>query len=378
MKKPLKIIALLDYLGRCWDWTLQSQYRFFQRLRTRYIQYLRVFTVCPWGKQSPSSQPYYKRDDGYYDLRIFNAAFFTKLKHLADLAGDFGIALIIDLFDHCGTNKTLRKDNPWYNNINGVYGFYDTSQYAMMQQHGLIEKIIDTIGFHAYRKTALGIAKKVRPHIYSLGNELYTARGRGTEYHWIGRDWALPHAEFLKSKGYKQEVFFSAHELARHAIWEYVGPGGAPWGSTFGIKDTVCQLHGMAYLPWVDDNIAGVAHGRKVSVSDDGTNIKYPPDQGICINGDRYCSGSTDLVCETLTYLKHVCNRTNRKGRRHRILHSMEMLPRSVSEIYQTLKNLNQHRDVNIWKAIGRRVYGKDWTRKTPRYLRKRYDLKGQ
>ena len=390
MKQPRKIVALLDYIGRSWNWFLQDEYCFFQQLRTRRIKYLRVFTVCPWGEQSPNSQPFqrvYHRgvnlypleefnevSENMYNLEEFNDAFFDKLKHLADEAGDFGTALIIDLFDHCGTNKKLRKNNPWYNNINGVKGFYDTSDTSMMFQRKLIKKIVDTIGFHAYRKTALGIRKKVRPHIYSLGNELYTAGG-GTTYHWIGRDWALPHSLYLKGLGYKNEIFFSAHEKARHAIWEYVGPGGAPWGSTFKIKDTVCQMHGMAYTPWADDNIAGVAHGRKVSVSDDGTNIKYAGDKGICTNGDRYCSASINLVCSTLAYIKEVCNQRNRRGRRHRILHSMEMLPRSVSETYQTLKNLNQDRDLDVWTEIGERVYGQDWTRKTPRYLRKRYNL---
>lgn len=375
MKKPFKIVAVLGYLGQSAKRNVQQQHKFFQRLRTRRIQYLRVFTVCPWGKQTPSSQPYDRLPDGTYDLLEFNTAFFTKLKELADLAGDFGVALIIDLFDHCGTNKTLRKNNPWYNNINGVRGFYDTSRNSMMHQQRLIKKIIDTIGFHAYRKTALGIVTKVRPHIYSLGNELYTQRGTGQDYHWIGRYWALPHALHLRKLGYKGKIFFSAHPWAAHAIWGYLSPEGSWCGSTFKIRDLVQQLHGMSYPVWVEDYVRPFVHGRYIGVSDDGTNIRYDEDKGICINGNRYCSADKDLVCSTLKTVKNVCDESRGHQRK---LHSIEQLPRSVSESYQTLKNLNQHRDVNVWMAVGRRVYGQDWTRRTPRYLRKRYDLKGQ
>lgn len=379
MRKPHKMVAVLGYIARSGRWNLKSKAKFMFKLLTRKINYLRVFIVNPWTQTECSSPFYYDKDYKLYDLDEWNPKFFEALKELADLAGDFWMALTIDLFDHCGTNKKLRKRNPWYNNCNGVDGFYDTRPHAMFYQRKLIAKVVETIGFHAYRKNKLGIKVRGKSHIYSLGNELYTHRGLGTHYHWIGRDWALPHALYLRKLGYKNKIFFSAHHWAGHAIWGYLSPEGEEYGSTFGFNDLVHQLHGMSYEQWVDEKVGTFSMGRNVGISDDGTNIKDLADKGICINGNRYCSARIELVCDTVKYAAETCEkRRRRRNRRYRKLHHIEMLPRSISEDYQSLNNLNRHRDLNVWRAIGRRVYGQNWTRRCPRYLKRRYGIEAE
>ena len=354
-------MAVLDILKRMRDWTDEDLARFFRKLYFRKVKYLRIFLFCVWGPQGPSSQPHVKDENGVFDLEEFNEDFFKELARLARIAYDFRVALYVDLFDHCGTKREEhRKLHPYYNNKNNIKGMYDRSPEAQEYRRRLAEKVIQTIGLRGSRPTLKGLAYlPLHPNWFGLINEGYCTQG---DRHLFGEHWAYSLAHALRELGYKEKILFSAYDEAAHAIAAYVSTEGN-WSTKFKKDDTVRQFHGMIGYNWADDIATSVEHGRWFATSTDGTYGRNP---------------SIPLVVSILDHIRKLCRepfgiRGNKKQRYH---HHHEELSLSISEIPTKVWEIDADRDLEVYSAINRQLFGmKRPNRKTPKWLLRKYKI---
>jgi hypothetical protein len=363
MKNPYLIMAVLDIIGRMEGISDYRMHQFFRKLYFRWVDYLRVFLFCSWGPQGPSSQPYLKLPNGKFDLKLFNPNFFDELKRLADMAYQWKVALYVDLFDNCALGGYLdpKDTHPYENNVNGVKGMYDESPLAQDYRNKLAAKVIETIGLRGKFKGRL-VKRQLRPNLFGLINEgkcTDTKSGRDQ----FGGDWAYPLASFLRKAGYDGKIMFSAYDPAAHAISGWVS-SDEHWQSEFRKDDTVRQIHGIYNTNKAEEACQGVVHGRWFATSTDGTFKKNPDVNGI------------------VNIMKYVIDRSKEPfgehGKKQRYYHHHEELPLSISEIDQYPWEIDAKRDLEVYSAIRRKVFGiKKPNRKPPKWLLKRTGLIG-
>ena len=362
MKRFPLVMAVLDILGRMGGWSNKDLARFFRKLFFRKVKYLRIFLFCMWGPQTKSSQPYVKNENGIFNLDEFNEVFFIQLKRLATIAYDFRVALYVDLFDHCGTKKYLdpEKTHPFYNNCNHVDGMYDRSDLAQEYRNKLAKKVIQTIGLRGTYPALKGLIKKpLHPNWFGLINEGYCGSTK-SERDAFGRYWAYPLAHKLRKLGYEEKILYSAYKDAAHAISGWVS-SDEHWQSEFKKGDTVRQLHGIDNVDRVDEKARGVVHGRWFATSTDGT-FKRNPSKG--------------LVVSILFYVSELCKEPFGLKGKQRYYHHHEELPLSISEIPTKVWEIDSGRDLEVYSAISRNVFGmKRPNRKVPKWLLRRYGI---
>jgi len=361
MKRFPLVMAVLDFVGRMEGWTDAEIAQYCRKLYFRKVKYLRIFLFCMWGPQGPSSQPYEKDENGIFDLEVFNERFFYQLDRLNRICNDFRIALYIDLNDGCGTKKYLNpeKNHPFYNNCNGMRGLYDRSDLAQEYRNKLAEKVIQTIGLRGTYPTLKGIIRlPLHPNWFGLINEGYCAPTK-SERDAFGRYWAYPLAHKLRQLGYKEKILFSAYQGAAHAISGWVS-SDEYWQSEFKKDDTVRQFHGMKSVEWADEKANGVVHGRWFATSTDGTFKKNP---------------SKGLVVVILNHIGELCKEPFRR-KRQRYHHHHEELPLSISEIPTKVWEIDRERDLEVYSAINRKVFGmRRPNRKVPKWLLRKYGI---
>jgi len=379
LKKPEMVTAVLDILERLPKTSDHEANKFFSHLRAHGVRRLRIFLFNVWGPHKKWSQMFQRL--GSYQYRIFNMPgithgmawneeFFDNLKRLRDIAANWRIALYVDFGDHCSTNKKMRHKHPLYNNIDGIEGMYDTSIKAQIMWDAIIRKVVDIVGVKRIRVPTIvpGITKPGPKPWYGLGNELYCGKS-SKEQHHFGQYWAYPKASMIKSLGYNLPICFSANEYAAHAIRAYVSTEG-DWYTEFKPKDTVRVFHGVDLYDDIEKQIKGVKAGRGFAISDDGTNCKDPDRKSICVNVDRYCSANklsvVALVDNIWLYMKTI-------GHKKCYFHHIEQLPRSVSETYQSLGNLDHGRDMNVYTTVSEAVFDKDTNWPVPKWMKKRF-----
>lgn len=369
MKTPFMVCAVLDIVPRAVEWDDHTLHRFFYRLGKGGVDYLRIFPF--WD----GLKPYRKRPSGKYDLDLWNPAYFDQLKRVCDIAHEWRIAIYFDLFDHCYTKKPTRHLNPWYSNVNNVDGIYEYDSNAMRYYKQWIKKVWDTVGKRGYWKDKFGIKHKIKPNLYGLGNELHATWANIPERHKWGDTWGYGLAEYIWKLGYRKEVMWSAEQKTNHALRAYLDKDD-PWvkkyhpDCPFSRRDTVAQYHGWI-IPHDSASIVLTTTKRKMAYSDDGVNCKEDGD-GICVeqNGKKkYCSAPTRSVIDLCRFIKD--------NMRVWQFHHIEQLPRSVSEVVHSLDDVDQHRDVNIYRRITKQVWGVDITRKYPRWLREKHGIRG-
>lgn len=353
MKRPYLIMAVLDIVGRMWEVSDRRMHQFLRSLWFRCVDYLRIFLFCSWGPQGPSSQPYVRLNNGKYDLDIFNPDFFAQLKRLADMCYQWKVALYVDLFDNCALANYLPPGlHPYENNVNGVKGMYDESMKAQDYRNKLAEKVIETIGLRGKFKGMI-LIRKLRPNLLGLINEgkcVDTKQGRDQ----FGRNWAYPLASHLRKLGYKGKIMFSAYDPAAHAIQGWVS-SDEHWQSEFKKQDTVRQLHGVWDISSLNEKLKPVTHRRWFATSTDGTFSKNP---------------NINMVCGIVDWSM----RTAKEDKLH--YHHHEELPLSISDIGTYFHEIEPKRDLEVYSAIRRRVFGiKKPNRKVPKWLKKRTGL---
>ena len=404
MKHPLMVCAVLDLVPRAHQWTNKELHRFFYRLGSGGVDYIRLFPF--WGEDV---LPYRKQPGGRYGLNVWNQQYLFQLERVCKIAYQWKIAIYFDLFDQCGFRGYYEKDfgkNPWTHNENGVNGIYEYSIVAMKYYMAWIKKMVDTVGLRGYRDTKYSLRRKVpRPNLFGLGNELKYPGDREGLHEWANT-WGYGLADYLRKLGYKKEVLWSADENTGHALREYISPAGwyvskchgAPWvvrgeGAThwheckrchqpcdlkirvgqhlFKRHETVEQYHGFNYWGTAVDVVKNLTRGRKYGWSDDGTNVKEDDRRGICVGGSKFCSADTSAVIRACKHL----NKWMEMNPGQNEWHHIEMLPRSVSEATHHINGINRHRDINIYRRIATKVWGKDITRSYPAWQFKKYGI---
>lgn len=387
MKRPEMVCAVLDILDRLPKTSDHEANKFFSHLRHHGVKRLRIFLWNVWGDQKSWSQMFgrnsfsfsFGEERAYKIFQLpdhssagmnWNKEFFDNLKRLKEIAANWRIALYVDFGDHCSTNKKMRDKHPLYNNIDGILGMYDIGWKAEYMWEEIIRKIIGIVGVgRIWVPTIIPGIKKPGPKPwYGLGNELWCPKDRPS-VHNFGRLWAYPKALLLRKLGYKLPILFSAHQDAAHAIRAYVNTEG-DWHTIFRPKDTVRVFHGTDLYGDFEPMLKAITAKRGFAISDDGTNCKDPVRKAICVNVDRYCSADKlsvmHLVKMIWFYMKTI-------GYKKCYFHHIEQLPRSVSETYQSLGNLDHSRDMNVYPYVIRGVFDKDIHWRIPRWMRKRF-----
>lgn len=398
MKRPEMVCAVLDVLDRLPKTSDHEANKFFSHLRAHSVKRLRIFLWNVWGDQKSWSQMFgrsYFSSPGEWDpmpgwddqksekpYEIFqlpgevgsginwNEEFFDNLKRLKEIAANWRIALYVDFGDHCSTHKSMRGKHPLYNNVDGIHGMYDISGKAQWMWDEIIRKIIGIVGVGRVMVPTIipGVKKPGPKPWYGLGNELYCQKDRRS-VHSFGEFWAYPKAKLLRKLGYKLPILFSAHQDAAHAIRAYVNTEG-DWYTEFRPKDTVRVFHGTDLYEHFEPMLKAITAKRGFAISDDGTNCKDMYRKAICVNVDRYCSADKlsvmHLVKTIWLYMRTI-------GYKKCYFHHIEQLPRSVSETYQSLGNLDHKRDMNVYPYVARDVFDKDINWRIPRWMKKRF-----
>lgn len=374
---PYFVCAVLDIVPR--QFSDEELRHFFYRLGRSGVDYLRIFPFWEGLK------PYRKRPSGKYDLDLWNPLYFDKLRRVCEAAYQWKISIYFDLFDHCYTKPPTREDNPWYNNTQTanttrftIDGIYQTDVVSLDYYKRWIKKVWDTVGKRGYFTRKNGSTRRLRPNLYGLGNELHATWANKKEREKFGYKWGYGLAEYLWRLGYRREILWSAERETGHTLRAYLDSSD-PWvrkyvpDCPFDKKDTVYQYHGWISR-MVPDDVQEIVEGtdkRKIAYSDDGVNFPWGGD-GICIEQDgkqKYCSAETQSVIRLCRYIHENLPRAYQ-------FHHIEQLPRSVSEVYHSLDDLDKHRDENIYRRIAKQVWGVDITRTYPRWLKERYGIK--
>ena len=395
MKHPLMVCAVLDLVPRANQFTDKELHRFFYRLGSGGVDYLRIFGF--WD----GLKPWKKQPGGRYNLDLWNKEYWDSLERVCRIAYQWKVAIYFDLFDQCSMRGYFAKENnPWRYNENGVYSIYDDNKHSMEYYKKWIEKVVETVGLRGYRETKYGLKRRVpHPNLFGLGNELKKSGTRYELHNWANT-WGYGLADYLRKLGYKKEVLWSAEQNTGHALREFISPVGwyvsncceAPvYGNKcircfrnaqrvdrgmykFKRTETVYQKHGWIEpkdTELIDDRgRSNLTLNRKIGYSDDGVNCKDEEIRadGICVQPGKYCSAGTKSVIRLCRYIYNNVEDVKQ-------FHHIEQLPRSVSETSQHIGDLRQHRDVNIYYRIAKQVWGKDITRRYPAWQFKRYGI---
>jgi hypothetical protein len=401
---PLAVCSVLDlHVRRFSD---KELHRFFRRLGEGGVDYVRLFPY--WPKEN-DLLPWQKNPSGKYDLCVFRKEYFDELRRVCEIAYQWQIGIYFDFFDQCGFRSYNDWKNPWAHNNNGLHGIYEYDAFSIELYQRWIKKVVETVGLHGYRNTRLGIKLKNKPNLFGLGNEL-NFRGQRKYLHRWAHYWGHGHAEYMRTLGYKQQILFSGEEKTAHALREFLSPWNnlestchGSWvkvrGRTtkhyvcgkcdkpcnvrpkmkFGFGDTVDVWHGFYRWPQLvekrlydhKNKVYKVTNNRWFGVSDDGVDVQdgyharyNPPVEGLPENFK--CAG-TEQVIRACKGLKKWLN--NNPG--YAQWHHIEQLPRSVSEQSQSIEQLHQDRDVNIYRRIAK-LWGVDITRKYSKWQLRR------
>ena len=377
MKQPEYVCAVLGILNRIPKTNDYELNRFCAKLRSGGVTRIRLFLWNVWGDQHSWTHMFLKTGEKYQIFKTpgvpssgmnWNEEFFDTLRRLKEAVANWRMAPYTDFGDNCSTNKKVRGNHPLYNNVDSINGMYDIGWKAQYMWTEIIKKVVDIVGVRRILVPTIvpGIKKPGRKPWYGLGNELYCSYEFRNDF---GKYWAYPKASLLRKLGYKGKILFSAHSVAWHKIRGWVSSDGV-WNTEFKPKDTVGVIHGVDLYKDMEEKLRGVKAGRGFAISDDGTNVKEEARRAICIDEDRYCSANTAsvilLVRDIWRYMKGI-------NPKKCYFHHIEQLPRSVSEPYQSLSNLNYHRDRNIYRRIAKRVFNKDITWEIPGWMKRRF-----
>ena len=106
---------------------------------------VRVLTLAPWlqdGEINPAKvwAPFKVGSTGRFSLREFEGSYFDAMWMLANDANKCGMALWIDLFDHCGRNH---PNSPWVTNEEGIsdYASERADQYTRAYIRQMVEAL---------------------------------------------------------------------------------------------------------------------------------------------------------------------------------------------------------------------------------------------
>jgi len=362
---PYNVVSVLDLVGRAPGYSDRELNQFMWRYSWRGADYLRLFPdwsnpfkLHPWKKLIPVGNT-------WYIFNIWDDRYFESLARVCDTAYRWKMGIYFDLFDHCFTKGDNQDENPWFH-MESVNGIYDLN--AIRYYEKWIEKVWSVVGKRGSYTAKSGVKKKVRPNLYSLGNELNFPSQSQNHYHQYGREWVRPLANKLRDLGYTGKICFSADSSdprpSSNLIRAYVSNEGdecCPDGHHYTKKTTVEQAHGQfsttAVLPTIWNN-------RILALSDDGTNEKDEKHKAVCV-GKKYCSADLATVVE--------CAREAKESYGKRQIHHIDILPRSVSEIDQKLDDLDLARDASVFQAIDKKVYGVNPTRKFSKWYKNSY-----
>ena len=74
-------------------------------------------------------------DKGSYDLNKTNIEIIKIIKRMAEIAREYNIEMILELFDWCGVKKDeYKKYNPWTNNIQDVNGWWTSKAWPYVKK----------------------------------------------------------------------------------------------------------------------------------------------------------------------------------------------------------------------------------------------------
>jgi len=362
---PYMVVAWLD--GHVRGFSNEQLHRAFRRWGEAGVDYIRIFPF--WGDEL---LPYRRQDSGKFGLNLWFPDYWNELRRFCRIAYQWQIGIYFDLFDNCGVKKKSDRpwDNPWLLNESGIRGIYETRDKAMEHYLKWAEKVIKTVGLRGYRRSKSGIMLRNKPNLFGLGNELdYPGQYVNTRQEtWYWADtWGYGLAECMRKLGYKQQILFSGENHTVHALRDYIGP----WHN-MKFTDTVDQWHGFFEWRPITLKLSTMTQNRWFALSDDGLNVtdgrhyKYPAELDV---PPKYKNAHPSVVYHSCKKIKEWLDEHPGKAQWHHI----EQLPRSISERHQSIDQLNQDRDVNIYWRIAKRIWGVDIRRTYPKWMRERF-----
>jgi hypothetical protein len=212
------------------------------------VRYIRIF-FPGWNDYHPAGSifPYLQEADSRWNLDKPDPAYDENLHDMAVRFGRYEIGLYIDMADQCGWSEYW---DCWRRNINGVYGWMDTSPTALAYWKAAVDRVLAAIGGS-------------EGHIIGLGNELRRPDDDDVTLEWA-LAWAKPRVDYLISLGIAKPITFSGGDRTAHKI---VGA----------ISDEDGNYPDNSYLAIIEHGIALVDHTPPGSTSLEAWVVGYSP-----------------------------------------------------------------------------------------------------
>ncbi len=346
-KLVMSHLALLSQLKRYSDDDLKL---FAKRVGRAGYDAVRVFWTG-WGDGGTDLIFPYQKYEGGFNLFDFNTEYAFHLQRIAQLLGERGVALYVDIYDQCSVGSYW---DAWKKNYHGLNGWWDESQ----------------LGLDAFRAAVRAITGVIWgatdiPPIIGLGNELQRPNDAGVDLTWV-KAWAWPRIQIIKDFGQTIPIPVSGGGRTIHKLLGFCGPEKP---EVYFPKPQFTQVfHCIGMTTHVPENDFGAAtieewlRGQSVENqfgwSDDGVDCHrrwngVPPDKRGPGN-----EGGTNYPANTSETVKLL---TAFKSSPILPLYCADVLPREISD-KQHIRELTDEA-VNRGPEVMRQVYDVDVSR---------------
>ena len=278
LASPWLVLAWLDAQSKWQRYTPEEKEQFCQRVGGAGLFVMRIF-FPGWADDGPNGCvfPYEQEADGGWNLDKPNPLYYENLHDMATMLGRYEVGLYVDMADQCSWDRPW---DCWRRNINGVYGWMDTSPTALAYWKAAVDRVLAAIGGS-------------EGNIIGLGNELQRFDDDDVTLAWA-LAWAKPRVDYLIGLGIAKPITFSGGGRTAHKIVGAISDedGNYPDNSYLAIIE-----HGIALVDHTPPGstsleawLAGYSKFHLLGLSDDGgttqTWNQIPPEKRGTCSGD--------------------------------------------------------------------------------------------
>ena len=349
LASPWLILAWLDLQSKVQRYSDEEMDTFARRVGEAGVRYVRIF-YPGWDDLHPAGSvfPYEREADGRWNLDKPNLAYDENLRRLAVAFGRYEVGLYVDMADQCGWDEYW---DCWRRNVNGVYGWMDTSLAALAYWKAAVDRVLAAIG-------------GAEGNIIGLGNELRRPDDDDVTLEW-GLTWAKPRVDYLVSLGIAKPITISAGGRTGTKILGAISEEDGNYPDNSFLAGIVHGIGLVDHIPPKDDDhpngftsleewLQNFSKFHLLGYSDDGTDTNpwcyIPPEKA----GTYDASGGKDAsITEKIKLMKLFLQYFN-EGQ----LRVLEFLPRCIS-FNEGPDKLEQQSLEAFWR-VGIEVFGVD------------------
>jgi hypothetical protein len=342
LASPWLVLAWLDLQSKVQRYSDEELDTFARRVGETGVRYIRIF-YPGWDDDGPGGCvfPYLQETDGRWNLDKPNPAYYENLHDMAVMLGKYEVGLYVDMADQCSWDRAW---DCWRRNVNGVYGWMDTSALALAYWKAAADRVLAAIG-------------GAEGNIIGLGNELRRPDDDDVPLEWA-LAWAKPRVDYLISLGIQKPITFSGGGRTAHKIVGAISDedGYYPDNSFLAIIE-----HGIGLVDHTPPGstsleawLAGYSPFHLLGYSDDGTDTNpwcaIPPEKAGTYDK---AGGKSASIAEKIKLIK-LFLQYFKEGQ----LRVIEFLPREIS--FDEGPDSLADQSLEAFWRVGLEVFGKD------------------